>query len=590
MPVIQHEGREIHLSHEQETKLNEFQMITNFPDPEVGLVVQLLESHGWNLESALSRYFDGNWQENLIPSDAAQRPSTPVPSQGFVSHSASSFLLGENASFIPRLPLVRRLPLDFGDNSRIIGLDKRSEDKFNNSPALIILLFLPNLLLKIGTGILTILWSIISFGFKNDHIAENKIQRVPPRPDKNAKPITEIVGSVLGENSELASLIAPQSFNELYDECESQFKIMMVICLGDLESEQLGERDLNSARFLTEVINDPTTLQILREHREELSVYMSSAQSPEMWAMASQLKLRYTPECFLVANVLNSKDSVNGTTQMSLIGRVKLSSVRRFQGSLKSILEKHSAELLVSRNEQKELRLAREIKELQDQAYEESLRQDQRKQQMRQEEDATARETLEREKARAFENKFNLAACELRALQLSISLADSQRSLNLDSGKATLQFRTSNGKRFIRVFAGDESPKDIYQTVECFLRLDLKSFEDDVVLERVKTRLSGMIEDGNVIELDESQWSHEALADETLDSLKLRIEQKLQVLCDSRGNVELDINFELVSPFPRFKLPCDDNISIKDISQIWPNGSLLVEAIEEEDEPGAVNF
>ncbi|SCV01116.1 LAME_0G14158g1_1 [Lachancea meyersii CBS 8951] len=582
MPVIQHEEHEFHLSHEQETKLNEFQMITSFPDEELALVVKLLENHGWLLESALGRYFDGNWQEDLNPPAIAERPPTPTP-QGFVSHSASPFLLGDNASFVPRLPLVKRLPLDFKDNFRLVGLDRRPENNFNNHPALLILLFLPKVLLKIGTGLITILWSIISFGFKNDPVAEKQIKRIPRRPNEKSTPAIEIIESLLGKNSELASLLNPKPFNEIYDECENDFKMMMVVCLGDLESEELGQRDENSMKFVTEILNNPSTLQLLREHSDNLRIYMQSAQSPEMWAVANQLKIRYTPECLLIANVLNSRDSVNGVTRMSVIGRIKVSSLRRFQNAFKVTTEKHSAELLVSRNDQKELKLAREIKELQDQAYQESLRQDQLKQRMRQEENETARKSVENERHKALQKKIERAERELRALDVCLGFADGQRSVNLEAGKATLQIRTSTGKRLVRVFAGDESLKDIYLTVKCFLSLDLKSFEDHAVLESVKTKLDTLLEDGNVLNLDETHWSQEALAGESLGSLKMRINQKLETLCESNREVELDINFELVSPFPRFRVPCDGTVNIKDTSQIWPNGSLLVETIEDED-------
>ena len=49
-----------------------------------------------------------------------------------------------------------------------------------------------------------------------------------------------------------------------------------------------------------------------------------------------------------------------------------------------------------------------------------------------------------------------------------------------------------------------------------------------------------------------------------------------------RGVEDLEIKFELISPFPRTNIPMDENKVISDIKDIWPKGNLLVEHIDED--------
>ncbi|SCU89111.1 LANO_0D03950g1_1 [Lachancea nothofagi CBS 11611] len=580
MPVIISDEQEIVLSHEQEDKLNEFQVITNFPDQELSLVVKLLQNHGWQLEPALCRYFDGNWQDNIEPPEVPQRSSTPLNHE-LISHSPSPFIMSSSA-LVPKLPLVKRLPLDFKEKFQFAGLDKRPHE-LDMNPGLLVLLLLPKLLLKLGTGILTIIWSIISFGLKNNQAPEANVCRLPQSPSKNAKPVNEIVDSLLGEKSELASLLDLRPFNELYDECERQFKFMLVICLGDLESEESGTWDQNSSKFVSSIFNDPSTLQLLRERSKDLTIFMHSAQSPEMWALANQLKLKYTPECLLIANVLNSKDSASATTRMSVVGRMKISSLRKFKNSLKMALDRHSAELLVSRTDQEELRIAREIKELQDQAYLESLKQDQVKEQKRQEDEKQTKLLLEAELSRSREVALNRTIQKLRVLECSLSLLNSQQLVDSNAKNATLQIRTSDGRRFIKKFQGDESLMDIYRAVKCFLFLELKTFEENAIMTGIKAKLIELAENSDELCFKDRQWPEGSLAGETSSSLHDIVRKELRNWCNSSEEIELDIDFELVSPYPRFLLPYDKAVHIKDTPQIWPNGSLLVEALQEEE-------
>lgn len=580
MPVIQHGDQEIHLSHDEEEKLNNFQVITTFPEESLPQIVKLLQDHGWQLEPALSRYFDGNWQENLNPPPVAARPHTPpIPQRP--SNPVTPFMFGDTASLVPRLPLVKRLPLDFKEKFRYAGLDKRPEE-FSTHPALFLLVLLPKVLFKIGTGIFTLLWSIISFGFRTEGVNTNHIHRVPESPSENVGSIHETLESIFNGNTELSSLVSSKPFNEVYDECEKEFKFLLVVCLGDVETDEAGARDANSRLFLESILNDPSTLQILREHSENLVIYMRLAQDMEMWSLTKQLKLRYTPECLLIGNVLNSKDSVNGATRMSVLSRLKVSTLRKFQNSLKIIVERHSAELIVSRSEQEELRMAREIKQMQDQAYQESLKQDQEKEQRRQAAEEEAKLKREAELIKEMEFKTTQTIQKLRILSFCLEHLESLTSSNITQEKhATLQIRTPNGRRFVKKFTGVSTLEYIYRVAKCFLFLDLESFNKDHVLQCMATKVKEMAQDEDVLCFKDERNIEDLRIDSQPEELSQILQNELPKWSTPDYEVELDIDFELVTPFPRFKLPNDKDVLIKDTSQIWPNGSILVEYLED---------
>ncbi|CUS23445.1 LAQU0S10e00540g1_1 [Lachancea quebecensis] len=579
MPVIQHGDQEIHLSHDEEEKLNNFQVITTFPEDSLPQIVKLLQDHGWQLEPALSRYFDGNWQENLNPPPVAARPHTPpVPQRPFDS---TPFLFGDSASLVPRLPLVKRLPLDFKERFRYAGLDKRPNE-FNTHPALFLLVLLPKVLFKIGTGIFTLLWSIISFGFRTEGVNASHIHRVPDSPLENEESIHETLESIFNGNTELSSLVSPKSFNEVYEECEKEFKFLLVVCLGDVGTDESSSRDVNSRLFIESILNEPSTLQLLRENSENMVIYMRSAQDMEMWSLCKQLRLRYTPECLLIGNVLNSKDSVNGATRMSVLSRLKVGTLRKFQNSLKVVIERHSAELIVSRSEQEELRMAREIKQMQDQAYQESLRHDQEKEQKRQAAEAEAKAKREAELIKELEFKTTQTIQQLCILNFCLDNLEPLTSSTITQEKqATLQIRTPNGKRFVKKFNGASTLEYIYKVAKCFLFLNLENFNKDHVLKCMATKVKEMAEDEAVLCFKDGCNIESLRTDSQSEELHKILQSELPKWSMPNREVDLDIDFELVTPFPRFKLPNDKNALIKNTQQIWPNGSILVEYLED---------
>ncbi|AMD21642.1 HFL214Wp [Eremothecium sinecaudum] len=595
MPVIRSGNQEFHLQHSEEEKLNQFQAVTTFPDDELPLIITLLQNHSWNLEPALSRYFDGDWKDNLssqrIPSRDEHSSFTHI-SRGLGSQSSMAFMANDQ-SFVPSLPVVTALPQNYKEKFQLVGLQP-DKSKFNSNPILLILMLLPSFLVKLGINICTFLWQVITFGYGAG--LSSGSQKVSIFPTKFVGPersVEDEITAILGDESqELLRLKTNSSYNAALKDCESKFKFLLIIILGDLTGETT---DLNSQRFVKNILAERSTLEFLNEKKDELTIYLGTVYDKESWSVGKHMGVKYTPECYLVANVLNSNSSASSssltsTPKMSVVGDIRIQSLKRFQRSLKFHMDKYTPELVVSRTEREELELERKIKQLQDEAYEESLRQDQIKEEKRrleQEEIKLAKILREQVKynAKAHNTLRHLFWLKASLLNLVEKPQKNENKAATTSEKpAILQIRTSDGKRMVKTFPGSTPLRDLYVDIGCHLFLGEFSEDPTVLLKRLTDKLLAAASNNELLCFKSN--SDQDLS--TIESIKLLLTEEYSKWDnsgrDDQEQCESFIDFELVSSFPRYKIPLDNTLKIEGVSQIWPNGSLLVEYVDEEEE------
>lgn len=667
MPVIIAADKEFHLSHEEEDKLNQFKAISDFPDEDLSLIIRLLKNHSWNLEAALSRYFDGNWRENMgsvitppqnnpFIDDSFPEPVTntsPLSSQITTATTRNNFnTTGTNISnnyndinntsffrtkrLIPSIPIVNRLPADFKNKFQLVGLTKgnvpyytTATTTYNNSQNIFYLLFLfiPQSIFKI----VSFLWSILSKLFNKGSatiVNKPKIFRLPKHPTQNTNPIklsqvlisndtgtlnTTLMKQKLTKLNDLLGNIDNNSdyndripFNDMLDICEKEFKFLLVILLGDLnvESRDINEFDTNSQKFLSHVLLDDGVMKILHDYKDDLLVYIGSVTEIEPWLVARNLNVKYTPECFMIGNVLNSNSSVNGTLRLSVLSKLKITSPRRLQNSLKLVFDRYNAELVVSRNEMEELKVSREIKQLQERAYQESLLKDQLKEEVKQLKLQEAKQKQMEEINRLNRLKIEETYKSLKWLSNCINIFKdelSKVSMNQESRDfkkkklATLQFRTSKGTRFIKKFDEATSLYSIYMNIGCHLFLQTDSLNIDSWEQSILDKMKKLKSDESLLCF---KGAASMIGEENIDVAELEtlVQEELMKFENIKGQnrlnhnsknnqpFELEFNFELVSPFPRYQVPIEKTVTVKEIPQLWPNGSLLIEEIINEEE------
>ncbi|GMM53509.1 Ubx2 protein [Maudiozyma humilis] len=632
MPIIHAGDQEFHLSHDEEDKLNQFQGITNFAEEDLPLVIKLLQNHSWHIEPAISRYFDDNWKESLerlgdagsgLPSNSdngvmefptgrtpspVPRPSPPAlgPRPEMAApglHSRFSVLdeFQATRNLVPILPIVRKLPIDYRDKFKVVGLNHPNGDH-NENPVVAVLLLIPGLLWKL----VTVLLSILTFGLLNDNEKQNdQARRVPKLPisETNTIDSSELLKNIADDSMKTklkALLDAPRlEFNDALKECEEGFKFLLVVLLGDVRTnipskDENGKEgpnvindnvDPNSVKFINRVFGNEDVLNLIEEQGENILLYVGSVTELEPWLVARNLNVKYTPECLVIGNVLNGNGSMNGVTRLSMLSKIRINSSCKLYRSLRNAIDRYNGELVVSRTEKEELRMAREIKQLQEQAYQDSLRKDQMKEETRkiEAEERAIQEKLKLEKEQDI--KLSSTIENLKWLKQCITSFEKSKIPTGSDSKlekcATLQIRTSSGSRIIKKFQGDATLHSVYCDIGCRLYLNNIAIDEKNWTEGIMEKIRSLMEDESVLcfkDLD--------IVEEDFDKSGFKdiIESELKKWDAQKSHSEpLTFNFELVSPFPRFRLPTNDHTKVREVSQIWPNGSLLVEDILESD-------
>lgn len=587
MPVVKHEDQEFELSHSEEQKLNEFQMITSFPPEELPNIIKLLKNHSWQLEQALGRYFDGNWKSNLDLASFSDTESPEPQLQDSLLESQGSGerfqpFIANNLNLVPTLPIMSQLPHDYKERFQIIGLrNSKSSNVYARNAFLFAIMFLPNMIVKLGTHILSWVGFLISYALGLNLGADNSLHAmvIPENPDFEVKP-TDVRGDVeaiLGESAnDLMALCSEKSFNELFQYCETNFKFLVVILLGSLNGESI---DQNSYTFVKRVLGHRSTISLLQSYKDNMEIYIGSVHSPEAWVLAKQLKLRYSLNCVMAAKVLNRTGSLNGLQQMSVLGSAVLKNHTRFQGSLKSLYNRYSPELVVSSTEKHEVEMARKIKEMQDRAYEESLNHDRMKKEKR-EREAEEKEIARQEQLRGEElERLKESLHHVCMLKECLKLIKEEQS-NLNEKVATIQIRTADGRRIIRKFYESSTLRDVYLAVASHLYLNHYTTDKVALLGAIVSKIRTLCEDTSLLCFKDNALKNGKVLEEcSLDELKIIIEDESSNI-SAGADAELNFDFELVSPFPRYNVPNDAHIELRSVAQLWPNGSLLIESLE----------
>ncbi|CCE62881.1 hypothetical protein TPHA_0D02440 [Tetrapisispora phaffii CBS 4417] len=628
--IIKDDNNEFHLSHDEEDKLNQFQLITSFPEDELSGIVNLLRNHGWNLEAAIGRYFDGTWKETArfesVPESdifATEPPEVPerIPNSSFIGDSITNDFAVNSGSVenlrdtgpfvddiirnrflasqvVPKLPIVEALHPNFKQKYSVVGLNKAlisHESTFQNNPFNVILMFVPKLLFRIAYNILSLLWGVLTMGFSFKSSDNSQmVCKIPARPSHDEVSINETILNLVEspENKQkLESIITSKndhqkSFNTLLTECKDDFQFILVIVLGNLKEKEEHEADINSKRFISKVLSNTSVLNLLEDYvvkQKSLSVYIKSAIELEPWLVAKKLAIRHTPEVLLVGNVLNSNGSINGITRPSVLNKVRINSPNKFISSFKVAMDRFGSEIIVSKTEKEELRVAREIKELQNRAYETSLEQDRIKEEKKQLENEEKRlEQLEVEQREKEIKLFNTLK-SLNWLKACVDILQDAISNNetgfLDTVKcANLQVRLAGGNRLIKKIRGDDSLYSLYVNIGCHLFLEDFSKNISNWVKILPLKIKELSEDDTLLCFKENNGFD---IDFEINNLMNLINNELTKFETSleTSNYELDIDFELISPYPRVKIPISTDTKIHDTTELWPNGSLLVEEI-----------
>ncbi|KAI8598366.1 hypothetical protein EDD21DRAFT_309492, partial [Dissophora ornata] len=236
---------------------------------------------------------------------------------------------------------------------------------------------------------------------------------------------------------------------------------------------------------------------------------------------------------FIGLIALSQPTAGSSATKMVLIDRIEgPSTAEQIIQRLSQQVTRQSTALEHLRAERRERELAREIRQQQDDAYEQSLRADREKARQKTEaREAAERQKLEQERIEA----ERVSALERKERHLKFLFENlPEEPAAGESGCARLSFKLWNGERVIRRFRGTEPIEHIY-----------------VFVETIEFRESGSKASSQTKAEEHVSYTHE-------------------------------YDFVLISPFPRTKITGRTKL-IKDEPALWPSASLVVELVGEDE-------
>ncbi|KAG0257835.1 hypothetical protein BG011_003731 [Mortierella polycephala] len=311
-------------------------------------------------------------------------------------------------------------------------------------------------------------------------------------------------------------------YSAALNRAKSELKFLVVYLHSD-------EHDATE-KFCKETLADSELLSYLRTN--DFLIWGGNVKETEGFQVATTLQTVRYP--FIGVIALSQPTLGSSATKMVLVDRIEgPSTAEQIIQRLTQQITRQSAVMDRLRAERRERDSAREIRQQQDDAYQQSLRADREKaRQQRQAREAA--EKLQREQERIEAEKQAALGRRERHLKYLYENLPDEPAVG-ESGCARLSFKLWNGERVIRRFRESEPVEHVY-----------------VFIETIEFRENGS-------------------------------KAELQLEAEEHVGYKHEYDFVLISPFPRTKITEREKL-IKDEPALWPSASLVVELKDEDPE------
>ena len=607
------------LTERERDVLSQFREITSYNEvDEYAKVKRLLTVCNWNLETAIARYFDndfpqlfdeiaavsgtpsrtsttthGTLQEGYDaiferssmptpPSFTAglDLPDTTFPINTVTTGASMGFGVGLDRAIREELlipKLQRAMPISNRWKFRA-GLAPHDADRSVNvmgklfTPLIFVLMFIPKLLLLVGYALNKVMGNCAPGLFRILGLREEE-DDFPAAPTCNVEDSFQFrdwMNVVAGEEAMKKVPIFEGEFNAAFEEAKSQLKWLCIVLINSKSSS--GERVVN------ELIVSDEFVQLVKEH--DIVLYVGDVSNPEAFEVGTTYNAYGLPYLALIANV-----SMTGYShpEFSVICKYNRLNTHLKEGSkapagkvckrLNRILAKYEPQLVSQRYDKQEVDFARVLREQQDNAYQESLLRDKErhetKRRQQEEEDSKLAEELrlkEEVKANTIKQKERI----IKYINANY-IRDIEGLQPCDYTK--IQFRTQDGKRFIRAFTKDDTVNDVFMFVSA------KQLIDEVI----KNQCLYEIDNDNADDSEDEEVFELKIEEDVLDYFE-HYQFRYKYEDNEVATAESKFPFDLVSPMPRLKLT-PGTLALNQVKELWPNGSLLIEhVVDDEDE------
>lgn len=575
---------------EQQEKLASFKEITQYDDNDHQKILDLLQHTSWNLEIAIQRFFENNFDFEPVetrPTSSLDGNNSSTDIGSGSNNSRTRLTQFDDATLsqfdlLPKFPKANKLAGHWKFTPGISTSESASSSDMKNNglsalqPLLFVLLLIPKtllfVLLKLNEVLRTLfpglydLWKQDTNAFPSKPLYLPKAL-LPEKPSNGLEPedlakyqdfdFKARLQEIIKEPTDLP--IFEGEFNDAYDSAKSELKFLLLILINDTKSSNLFLKHFINSRDFKTMVTDK-----YGNRADNFLIWGGNVDYMEGYLVGSKYNISRTPYIALISNV-----STYGETfpTMSLIKYAQafnfehvpdddLTTVKQRLKKVikmfKKIASHYVIQLIDQKIDQDEKNYERLMKQQQDDAYLRSLEQDRVKKHQRQlvEKKKLLKKRKYLEKLQQDQLFLNSLKKELFNWKTIFEHDDSKgEAVDLDGNLlekglyCLIQFRLPDGERFKQKLPKSFSLNNIYLFVQ--LKLLLKALKDQGLY-----------------------GSH------LWDTVESTITKNKAELLDQS---KFCYKFELISSFPKFKVSSDPEAKIANTKQLLPNCNLLVE-------------
>ncbi|WEW54771.1 UBX domain-containing protein 10 [Emydomyces testavorans] len=410
--------------------------------------IPLLQRSEWNVQIAITKFFDGEGPDPLAQAQASVSSPAPRVAQNLMNDLDDGF---------PRRP--SHTPRSSQPAPRITT--QPSEPTPFRPPFFLAILFSPfNFLYRMLANSLRVFGSFFPFlprilnAFAASAIHNNKRgtsgRRVLGPKDTAVRFIREF-------EEEYGSNLLPwldNGYNMALEKAHRELKFLLVVLLSPEHDDTNG--------WVRDTLLNTKVRELLTDPRSNILLWGGNVQDSEAYQVANSLRCTKFPFAALIAHT----PSVSSTA-MSIVARIPgFTSSSAFLEKILTAVNQNKTPLDRARSSRAEQQAARTIREQQDSAYERSLAIDRERARQRREAEAE-RARLEREE------QERQAAAEKLARNLEQWRRWRAQSIPseppaTDKEAVRISIRLTSGERVIRRFAGNSDIEELYAFVECY--------------------------------------------------------------------------------------------------------------------------
>lgn len=436
------------LSEAQQAALQNYTDVTN---QEPIAAISLLRRSEWNVQIAISRFFDGEPASDPV-AEARAAQSIPAPTSRHTSNLQYESLLAADERRVTRSSnenTVQRI-----DTSAAVTPAYRP-------PFLLSLLFTPfNLVFRIFSTVLSpfsflvppfvsrILRNIITL---NSHPARRQLA-----PADTARRFIREFEETYMPNPPLP--FVESGFNLALDSCKKDSKFLLTILISSSHDE--------THSWVRDTLMSSQLHQFLETHREELVLWGGSVQDAEGYQVSSSLNCTKFPFAALICQTTDSIGTSSRPGDMAVVMRAAgPMPASELVAKLASAMTAQQAQLAATRAQRAEQQAQRSLRQEQDSAYERSLAQDRERARQRREEEQ-ARVLAEKQALEAAEEEENRRE-QREAWKRWRKARLPQEPEGTSKEIVRLSIRMPGGERLIRKFTDSAPLEHLYAFVEC---------------------------------------------------------------------------------------------------------------------------